>query len=48
MSNHIHLIITTKTEEENISAIIRDFKKYTSKEITKLYRKYQKAEESGC
>jgi REP element-mobilizing transposase RayT len=35
MSNHIHLIITTKTEEENISAIIRDFKKYTSKEITK-------------
>ncbi len=35
MSNHIHLIITTKSEEGNISNIIRDFKKFTSKEITK-------------
>ena len=33
MSNHIHLIITTK-KEENISDIIRDFKKFTSKKIT--------------
>ena len=35
MSNHIHLVITIKTEEENISAIIRDFKKFTSKKIWK-------------
>jgi len=35
MSNHTHLIITTKTEAEDISSIIRDFKKHTSKEITK-------------
>jgi putative transposase len=35
MSNHIHLIISTKTEQENISEVIRDFKKYTSKEIVK-------------
>ncbi len=35
MSNHIHLIITTKSDEGNISDIIRDFKKYTSKQIAK-------------
>ena len=35
MSNHIHLVITTKSDEGNISGIIRDFKKHTSKEITK-------------
>ena len=35
MSNHIHLIITTKPDDGNISAIIRDYKKHTSKEITK-------------
>jgi putative transposase len=35
MSNHTHLIITTKTEAEDISSIIRDFKKHTSKEIKK-------------
>ena len=35
MSNHIHLIITTKSDDGNISDIIRDFKKFTSKEITK-------------
>ena len=35
MSNHIHLIITTKNDEGNISDIIRDFKKYTSKLIAK-------------
>jgi REP element-mobilizing transposase RayT len=29
MSNHIHLIITTKTEQGNISAIISDFKKFS-------------------
>lgn len=35
LSNHIHLVITTKSDEGNISGIIRDFKKHTSKEITK-------------
>ncbi len=35
MSNHIHLVITTRSDQGNISAIIRDFKKHTSKEITK-------------
>ncbi len=31
MSNHIHLI--AKSEKEDLSAILRDFKKYTSKKI---------------
>ncbi len=35
MSNHIHLVITTKSDHGNISEIIRDLKKHTSKEITK-------------
>jgi REP element-mobilizing transposase RayT len=35
MSNHVHMVITTKSDDGNISDIIRDFKKYTSKEITK-------------
>ena len=39
MTNHIHLIITTKTERENISDLIRDFKKYTSRKITKTMAK---------
>ena len=35
MSNHIHLVITTRSDHGNISEIIRDLKKHTSKEITK-------------
>ncbi len=35
MSNHIHLVITTKSNQGNISAFSRDLKKHTSKEITK-------------
>ena len=38
MSNHVHLTITTKTDEGNLSAIIRDFKKFTSKAISKAVR----------
>ena len=34
MSNHIHLIISIKHESGNLSDVIRDFKKYTSKEIS--------------
>ena len=30
MSNHIHLLITTKLDDGNISDIIRDFKKHKS------------------
>ena len=33
MSNHIHLIIAAKNN--NLSEILRDFKKYTSKNILK-------------
>ena len=33
MSNHLHLIV--QSENENLSDIIRDFKKHTSKEIIK-------------
>src|SRR5690606_7037324 len=33
MSNHAHLILRAKNE--NLSDIIRDFKKYTSKQIVK-------------
>ena len=33
MSNHFHMIASAK--EENLSDILRDFKKYTSKEIIK-------------
>ncbi len=35
MSNHIHLVITTRSDNGNISNIIRDLKKYISKEIAK-------------
>ena len=35
MSNHIHLLITTKNANGNISNIIRDFKKFTTSEIIK-------------
>lgn len=34
MSNHMHLIVRAK--DENLSDIIRDFKKYTAKSIYKL------------
>lgn len=34
MSNHVHLIVRAK--HENLSDVIRDFKKYTSKAIFKL------------
>ena len=36
MTNHIHLIISTK--QENLSDIIRDFKKYTSSKIVEAIR----------
>ena len=33
MSNHLHLIVSAK--ENNLSDILRDFKKFTSKQIIK-------------
>ncbi len=33
MSNHLHLVISTRNE--NLSDVLRDFKKYTSKQIIK-------------
>ena len=33
MSNHIHLVASAKPESPGLSAIIRDFKKFTSKKI---------------
>ena len=35
MNNHINLVITIKSHDGNISDLVRDFKKHTSKEITK-------------
>ncbi len=34
MTNHIHVIISSKTE--NLSGLVRDFKKYTSKQILSI------------
>ena len=35
MPSHLHLIISSK-QDENLSAILRDFKKFTSKQIIKM------------
>jgi REP element-mobilizing transposase RayT len=45
MSNHIHLIASAKNE--NLSEILRDFKKFTSKQMPLLKMK-RKAGKSGC
>ena len=36
MSNHIHLIAKARDDSDGLSAIIRDFKKHTSKQIMKF------------
>lgn len=46
MSNHIHLIARAKEDSGGISAIIRDFKKYTSKKIVKFVREGKKESRS--
>ncbi|MCB0633423.1 MAG: transposase [Saprospiraceae bacterium] len=38
MESHIHLILSATEESQGLSAIIRDFKKHTSKEILKWVR----------
>ena len=39
MSNHIHLIISTNTEN-NLADIVRDFKKFTAKQIIKAIEEH--------
>lgn len=39
MSNHIHLLASAEEGNESFSAILRDFKKHTSKEIIKMIKK---------
>jgi REP element-mobilizing transposase RayT len=41
MSNHIHLIISTKAENK-LADIIRDFKKYTAQQIIKAIEEHPK------
>jgi REP element-mobilizing transposase RayT len=45
MSNHLHLIIEAK-EEFNLSDILRDLKKYTSKKIIEAIREYPESRKS--
>jgi putative transposase len=40
MSNHIHLL--ARARDENLSEVLRDFKKYTSKQITKAIEQSEK------
>jgi putative transposase len=47
MSNHIHLVITTKSDNGNISDIIRDFKKTHRKRSQKKFKQYLKVEKNG-
>jgi putative transposase len=42
MSNHLHLIV--RTEKEDLSNVIRDFKKFTAKTILKLIQDKSKGE----
>ena len=35
MTNHLHMIVGARNEETSISDILRDFKKFTSKDIVK-------------
>lgn len=46
MSNHIHLIASSQAG--NLSAIVRDFKRHTSKEIIATIERSRKAEGNGC
>ena len=35
MTNHLHMIVSSSLQENKVSDILRDFKKFTSKEILK-------------
>ncbi len=47
MSSHLHLLCKG-TEGFILSDIMRDFKKFTSKQIVKTIKTSQKVEENGC
>lgn len=47
MSSHLHMIISAKNDF-NLSDVLRDFKKFTSKEIIRLVKKNLKAGENRC
>lgn len=40
MSNHVHLMV--KARDENLSDVLRDFKKFTSKQIIKAIKENEK------
>ncbi len=47
MSNHLHLILSAKNND--LSSLLRDFKKFTSKEIVSaISAASTKAEKTGC
>ncbi len=47
MSNHVHLMIAAR--EENLSDVLRDFKKFTAKQISALLKTViPKVGRAGC
>jgi putative transposase len=46
MSNHLHLIISAKNKD--LSDVLRDFKKYTSKQIITAIQNNQHESRKGC
>jgi len=46
MSNHIHLIASAKNE--NLSNILRDFKKFTSKKVVAAIKKNEYESRREC
>jgi len=46
MSNHLHLILSAK--EENLSDVLRDFKKFNQNRSLEKLTKQLKAEGVGC
>jgi putative transposase len=47
MSNHVHLVLSAKNNDT--SDILRDFKKFTSKQIIKAIEEHpEKAGKNGC
>ncbi len=45
MSNHIHIIVQSK--DNKLSDLIRDFRKFTTKQIFENYKQNQKADANG-
>ena len=47
MSNHLHMIVGSNSEENKVSDIMRDFKKFTSKEMLRTLL-VESTEKNGC